>query len=69
MRPEERWTTSRAAHLVANVRTRLSKKDGVPGLLEEEVPPPVGNTLNHNLITDLLVTTTLVRSHLRLLEE
>ncbi|MGW0835075.1 hypothetical protein [Streptomyces prunicolor] len=69
LRPEERWTTSRAAHIVANVRMRLSKKDGVPGLLEEEVPPPVGNTLNHNLITDLLVTTTLVRSHLRLLEE
>ena len=35
LRPDERWTTSRAAHIVANVRTRLSKKAGAPGRLEE----------------------------------
>lgn len=69
MRPEERWSRKRAAHIVAKVRRRLSKEDGVPGLLEEEVPQQVGNALNHNLITDLLVTTTIARSDLRLLEE
>lgn len=35
LQPDERWTTSRAAHIVANVRTRLSKKAGAPGRLEE----------------------------------
>ncbi|GEC08815.1 hypothetical protein SSP24_64700 [Streptomyces spinoverrucosus] len=69
LRPAERWSAKRAAHIVANVRKRLSKEDGVPGLLEEEVPQPVGNALNHNLITDLLVTTTITKSDLRKLEE
>ncbi len=54
---------------MAKVRKRLSKEYGVAGLLEEEVPQPVGNALNHNLITDLLITTTIVRSDLRLLGE
>lgn len=66
-RPDERWTPKRASHLVANVRKRLSERHGVPGLTAEEVPQPVGNTLNHNLITDLLITTTIVRSDLDLL--
>lgn len=69
LRPAERWSPKRAAHIVAGARKRLSKEDGVPGLLEEEVPQPVGNALNHNLITDLLVTTTIVKSDLRLLGE
>lgn len=30
------------------------------GLTRDEVGEPVGNTLNHNLITELLLTTTLV---------
>ncbi|OMI36304.1 hypothetical protein [Streptomyces sparsogenes] len=68
LRPRERWSAKRAAHIVAKVRKRLSKEDGVPGLLEEEVPPPVGNALNHNLITDLLVTTTIVKADLRMLD-
>lgn len=67
LRPDEQWGPKRAAHIVAKVRKRLSKEDGIPGLLEEEVPPPVGNALNHNLLTDLLVTTTIVKSDLRLL--
>ncbi|WEV28722.1 hypothetical protein OYE22_28730 [Streptomyces sp. 71268] len=67
LRPAERWSPKRAAHIVANVRRRLSGENGVPGLLEEEVPQPVGNTLNHNLITDLLTTATIVRADLRLL--
>jgi hypothetical protein len=69
LRPSERWSPKRAAHIVAGVRKRLSKEDRVPGLLEEEVPQPVGNALNHNLITDLLVTTTIVKSDLRMLGE
>jgi hypothetical protein len=41
----------------------------VSGLLEEEIPPPVGNALNHNLIRELLVTTTIRRSDLAVLDE
>lgn len=67
LQPEKSWTPKRAAHIVALVRKRLSRRNAVPGLLEEEVPPPVGNALNHNLITDLLITTTLVKDDLRLL--
>ncbi|MBG0857642.1 hypothetical protein I2W78_38795 [Streptomyces spinoverrucosus] len=69
LRKGERWGPKRAAHIVANVRKRLSKEDGVPGLLEDEVPQPVGNALNHNLITDLLVTTTITKSDLGKLGE
>jgi hypothetical protein len=67
LRPDERWGERRAAHIVTNVRKRLSSS--VRGLLEEEVPPPVGNTLNHNLIMELLISTTIVKADLRLLEE
>ncbi|RKN46708.1 hypothetical protein D7294_00295 [Streptomyces hoynatensis] len=67
LRPQERWGERRAAHIVTNVRKRLSRS--VPGLLEEEVPPPVGNTLNHNLIMELIVSTTLLKSDLGLLGE
>lgn len=41
----------------------------MPGLLEEEIPPPLGNTLNHNLIMALLVSATIGPSDLRLLDE
>ncbi|GHH70811.1 hypothetical protein GCM10018793_05420 [Streptomyces sulfonofaciens] len=67
LRPAEQWSAKRAAHIVARVRKRLSARHGVPGLLEEEVPQPVGNALNHHLITDLLVTTTIARADLHLL--
>ena len=68
LRPAERWTPKKAAHVVSQVRRRLSKKEGVAGLMEDEVPPPVGNTLNHNLINELLRTTTITKSQLSLLE-
>lgn len=68
LRPAERWSAKRAAYIVTNVRQRLSREYGVPGLLEEEIPQPVGNALNHNLITHLLVTTTLTKPDLSLLE-
>ncbi|MFI6906059.1 hypothetical protein ACIBKY_32685 [Nonomuraea sp. NPDC050394] len=67
LRPAEQWTTKRAAHIVAQTRQRLSAN--VPGLLEEEIPPPLGNTLNHNLITALLVSGTIGPSDLLLLDE
>lgn len=66
LRPEERWTAKRVAHIVTQTRKRLSAK--VPGLLEEEIPPPLGNTLNHNLITELLATATIGPPDLRLLD-
>ncbi|MDT0341295.1 FHA domain-containing protein [Streptomyces litchfieldiae] len=65
LQPEERWSERRAAHIVTNVRKRLSRS--VRGLLEDEVPPPVGNTLNHNLIMELLISTTILKSDLDLL--
>lgn len=64
--PAGRWTDKRAAHIVSKVRKRLSRQ-GVYGLVEQEVPPPVGNALNHNLITDLLTTATIGRQDLYLL--
>ncbi|SFF54696.1 hypothetical protein SAMN05216251_11891 [Actinacidiphila alni] len=67
LRPDEQWGPKRAARIVAKVRERLSKEAGIPGLLEEEVPPPVGNALNHNLLTHPLVTTTIVKEDLRIL--
>ncbi|MEU6721126.1 FHA domain-containing protein [Nonomuraea sp. NPDC046802] len=66
LRPSERWTQKRVAHIVANVRRKLSAK--VPGLREEEIPPPIGNMLNHNLITELLVTATIKEQDLALLD-
>jgi hypothetical protein len=67
LRPSESWSWRRCAHIVTNVRKRLSRT--VPGLLEQDVPPPVGNALNDNLINELLVTTTIARSDLSLLDE
>ncbi|MGW0484183.1 hypothetical protein [Nonomuraea sp. NPDC003214] len=67
VRPGERWTAKRAAHIVTQTRKRLSAR--VPGLLEEEIPPPLGNTLNHNLIIALLASATITPSDLRLLDE
>ncbi|WP_187369592.1 hypothetical protein [Fodinicola acaciae] len=66
LRPAEQWTEKRLAHIVKKVRVRLSEQ-GVAALTESEVPPPVGNALNHNLIMELLRTTTIVPSDLRLI--
>lgn len=66
-RPEAGWSARRAEHLVADVRTRLSK-EGVSGLTREEVGEPIGNKLNENLLTELMLSTTLVPPHLALLD-
>jgi hypothetical protein len=54
-------------HLVGRVRARLSRA-GVAGLTREEVAGSVGNALNHNLLTELVHSTTLVPPDLRRLE-
>jgi hypothetical protein len=59
------WTAKRVERLVARVRERLHEKYGVKGLTREEVGEPVGNALNHNLITELLLSATLVPPDLK----
>ncbi|MFC0108394.1 FHA domain-containing protein [Kibdelosporangium aridum] len=66
LQPDANWTAKKVEHLVVKVRARLSK-DGVAGLTREEMDEPVGNSLNHNLIRELLTSTTLVPPDLRLL--
>jgi hypothetical protein len=65
------WTPKTAAHIVASVRERLAEgPDPIPGIRREDgVGEPVGNTLNHNLIQALLLSTTLMPSDLHLLGE
>ncbi|WP_026932549.1 hypothetical protein [Glycomyces tenuis] len=66
LQPAAGWNWRKAARRVSEVRHRLSPH--VRGLVEKEIPPPVGNALNHNLITELLVTTTITKDHLSFLE-
>lgn len=54
------WTPKRIEKLVASLRKRLHDKHGVKGLTRDEIGEPVGNALNHNLITELLLSATLV---------
>lgn len=68
VQPWKGWTWRQAAHEVRNVRLRLSA-NGVRGVREEDLPPGAGNVLNHNLITELLVTATLIKADLALLDE
>jgi hypothetical protein len=65
LRPDEKWNAKTAARVVTAVRTRLSPY--VSGLREEEIPPPIGNALNHNLIDALLVRTRLRTKDLALI--
>lgn len=53
------WRARRVERLVEGVRMRMHRA-GVPGMVRDEVGEPVGNALNHNLITQLLLTATLV---------
>ncbi|MET7995314.1 FHA domain-containing protein [Amycolatopsis sp. NPDC005232] len=65
--PGSRWTPKRVEHLVVAVRARLARA-GVAGLTREEVGEPVGNSLNDNLVKELLLSTSLVPPDLALLE-
>ena len=67
LQPAESWGPKGVAHVVLKVRERLRAK-GVRGLVREEVGEPVGNALNHNLLVELLLSTTLVPTDLRLLD-
>ena len=65
-----RWTARSVEHVIAAVRQRLaSGRRPIPGILRGEMPEPVGNTLNHNLITALLRSATLAPADLALLGE
>lgn len=66
LQPEKSWTLKRVEYLVVGVRNRLSR-GGVPALTRAEVGEPVGNTINHNLIEELLKTSTLTPNDLRLI--
>ncbi|MFC8800895.1 hypothetical protein ACFT2C_24455 [Promicromonospora sp. NPDC057138] len=68
LQPGETWSAKRAERLVTGVRERLTRT-GVPALTREEIGEPVGNMLNHNLITELLQTRTLVPPDVLLLED
>lgn len=67
LQPQAGWTAKQAEHVVSAVRNRLAR-NGVPGLTRDEVGEPVGNVLNHNLLFELLLSTTLVPPDLRLLD-
>jgi hypothetical protein len=67
LRPDARWSAKKAEHVVAEVRGRLAQT-GVVGLTREQVSEPVGNRLSHNLIQELLMSTTLVPRDLVLLD-
>ncbi|GAB3399145.1 hypothetical protein [Flindersiella endophytica] len=69
LRPAERWTWKKAAWIVKRLRDELSEKEGMPRVRASEIPGPVGNTLNHNLITGLMATARLLPKHLRLLKK
>lgn len=65
-----RWTARSVEHVVAAARQRLAAgRSPIPGILRGEMPEPVGNTLNHNLITALLRSATLTPRDLDLLGE
>jgi hypothetical protein len=68
LQPHAGWTRKRVEHLVVGVRNRLSA-EGVAGLTRAEIGEPVGNALNHNLLRELLLSTTLVPPDLAVLDE
>lgn len=68
LQPQAGWTAKKAEHVVSTVRNQLAGMD-VCGLTRLEVGEPVGNALNHNLLWELLLSTTLVPPDLRLLDE
>ncbi|WP_285746509.1 FHA domain-containing protein [Lentzea sp. NBRC 105346] len=67
LRPDDDWTVRKVERVIAEVRQRLSS-GGEKGLTREEVGEPVGNSLNHNLVTKLMSSTSLVPTDLALLD-
>jgi hypothetical protein len=67
LQPEAGWSPKRIEHRVSAIRDRLSRR-GVPNLTREEVGEPVGNTLNDNLLRELVRSTALTPKDLDLLD-
>ncbi|PUB24946.1 FHA domain-containing protein [Promicromonospora sp. AC04] len=65
--PTGGWTVPVVGHTVDRVRKRLAK-NGVPGLLQDEVGQRGGSRLKHNLIMELLASRTLVPPDLAILD-
>jgi hypothetical protein len=68
LRPDSQWTERVVQGRVLGVRKRLHAA-GVPGLRGDEIEPPVGNAINHNLIMALVDGLTLTARDLALLYE
>jgi hypothetical protein len=68
LQPGAGWTSKRVEHMITSVRIRLSR-NGVAGLTRDEVGEPVGNTLNHNLLIELVQSTTLIPLDLAILDD
>lgn len=69
IQPDEQWDHRKVERVVAGVRMRLADA-GIAGLTKQEVPEPIGNALNHNLLTELVMnTTTLTPPDLALLDD
>jgi hypothetical protein len=70
LQPGVGWRPTRVAYLVWGVRLRLSRA-GVTGLAMGEPGGPATNVLdaiNHNLLTELILSTTLVPPDLAVLD-
>lgn len=67
---DREWNPHAVANVVGGVRKRLSTgSQPIPGITRtEDMAEPLGNALNHALIRALLESTTLVPSHLGLLD-
>ncbi len=68
VRPNVDWTAKMVQGRVLGVRKRL-RNAGVEGLHSDELEPPLGNALNHNLIIALLTKAVLVPPDLALLDD
>lgn len=62
------WNEKTVGNTVERVRRRLERL-GVQGVTRAQVGEPVGNTLNHNLIRELIKTATLEAQDLELLAQ
>jgi hypothetical protein len=67
LQPDATWDERKVERVIAQVRTRLHK-DGVRGVVREELVEPIGNMLNHNLVEALMVSATLLPSDLSALD-
>ncbi|WP_280408660.1 hypothetical protein [Nocardia brasiliensis] len=76
VQPEAGWTDRVVAELVGRVRAKLSDEKyaracgrlPVQGLTRDQLTEPIGNMLNHNLIQELIQSSTLVPRDLDLLD-